>query len=156
MLGGLKQNFVHTRTQGPHKRLSQTCLWVFECLLWRNGSALACMGPGAPVGPGALAEADLGGTACESHYRATKQTTTSWRIIIPNKFSHCCESSRAHNIFHNPGIWQRDWEPPGTLTLVASGIWLQNFHRTGETDSWRAQTRPCVHQDSGERELTLQ
>ena len=27
----------------------------------------------------------------------------------------------------------------------------QNIHRTGETDSWRAQTRPCVHQDPGER-----
>ena len=25
------------------------------------------------------------------------------------------------------------------------------FHRTGETDSWRAQTKPCVHQDPGER-----
>ena len=23
--------------------------------------------------------------------------------------------------------------------LKARGIWLQNFHRTGETDSWRAQ-----------------
>ena len=23
------------------------------------------------------------------------------------------------------------------------------FHRTGETDSWRAQTKPCVHQEKG-------
>ena len=27
----------------------------------------------------------------------------------------------------------------------------QNFHRTGETDSWQAQTEPCAHQDPGER-----
>ena len=27
----------------------------------------------------------------------------------------------------------------------------QNLHRTGETDSWRAQTKPCMHQDPGER-----
>ena len=27
----------------------------------------------------------------------------------------------------------------------------QNLHRTGETDTWRAQTKPCVHQDPGER-----
>ena len=47
--------------------------------------------------------------------------------------------------------WQRDWEPPGNITLEASGIWLQNLHRTGETVSWRAQTKPCVHQDPGER-----
>ena len=24
------------------QRLSQTCLWVFECLLWRHGSAVTC------------------------------------------------------------------------------------------------------------------
>ena len=66
-------------------------------------------------------------------------------------FCHCCESSRAYNRFPNVGIWQRDWGSPGNLTLKASGIWLQNVHRTGETASWRAQTKPCVHQDPGER-----
>ena len=30
-------------------------------------------------------------------------------------------------------------------------VLLQNLHRTGETDSWRAQTKPCAHQDPGER-----
>ena len=49
------------------------------------------------------------------------------------------------------GSGQRDWEPPGNLTLEASGIWLQNFHSSGETDSWRAQTKPRVHQEPGER-----
>ena len=53
--------------------------------------------------------------------------------------------------FPNLGIWQRDWEPPGHLTLKASGILIQNFHRTGETDSQRTQTKPCAHQDPGER-----
>ena len=37
-----------------------------------------------------------------------------------------------HNRFSNVGIWQRDWEPTGNLTLEASGIWLQNCHRTGK------------------------
>ena len=46
---------------------------------------------------------------------------------------------RSHNRFTNQGIWQRDWEPSGNLTLQASGVWLQNFHRAGERDSWRAQ-----------------
>ena len=27
----------------------------------------------------------------------------------------------------------------------------QNLHRTGETDTWRTQTKPCVRQDPGER-----
>ena len=30
------------RSSDPHKRLSQTCLWVFEKLLRRHGSAAAC------------------------------------------------------------------------------------------------------------------
>ena len=74
---------------------------------------------------------------------------TNWRTIIPKKFLHCCKSSRVHNRFPNLGIWQRESEPPGNLTLKASGIWLQNSPRTGETDSWRAQH--CAHQDPGER-----
>ena len=52
----------------------------------------------------------------------------------------------------NLGIQQRDWESPGNLTLKVNGIWLQNFHRTGGSrDFWKAQTKPCVHQDPGER-----
>ena len=31
-----------------------------------------------------------------------------------------------------PGDLAKDWEPPGNLTLEASGIWLQNLHRTGK------------------------
>ena len=27
----------------------------------------------------------------------------------------------------------------------------QNLHKTGETNTWRAPTKPCVHQDPGER-----
>ena len=61
------------------------------------------------------------------------------RTIIPKKFSHCCKSSRLHNKFPNLGIQQRNCIPPGNLTLKVSRIWLQNFHRTGETESWREQ-----------------
>ena len=32
------------RSSDPHKRLSQTCLWVFEKLLRRHGSTAACGG----------------------------------------------------------------------------------------------------------------
>ena len=41
---------------------------------------------------------------------------------------------------HKPS-WRRS-----PLTLPWSN---QNLHRTGETDSWRAQTKPCVHQEKG-------
>ena len=43
MLRGSKQSLMCNRTegkeQGSKKRLSQTCLWVSECLLQRHGSA---------------------------------------------------------------------------------------------------------------------
>ena len=61
------------------------------------------------------------------------------------------KSSRTPHRLPNLAIWQRDWEPPGNLSLEASGIWLKNLNRTGETDSWRAQTKPCAHQEPGER-----
>ena len=60
---------------------------------------------------------------------------TNCSTITPKQFSHCCESSRPHNSLLNLDIWQRDWEAPGNLTLKISGIWLQNFHRTGETQA---------------------
>ena len=34
-----------------------------------------------------------------------------------------------------PGDPTRDWESPGNLTLKASGIWLQDFHSTGGTET---------------------
>ena len=141
----VSKNLLPTRTQGPNNRLSETCISVFECLLQRHGSAVAC------TGPGALAAADLEGAAREPDLEPPSRQPTSWRTILPKKFSHCYGSSRAHNRFPDLGIWQRNWDPSGNLTLEASGIWLQNFHRTGETDSWRAQTKLCVHQDPGER-----
>ena len=59
----------------------------------------------------------------------------------------------------NLRVQQSDSEPLGNLTLEASGIRLKNFHRTGETDSWMAQTKPAqnlhlcapAHQEPGER-----
>ena len=46
----------------------------------------------------------------------------NWRTIIPKKFLHCWKSSRVHERFSNLGIQQRESEPPGNLTLKASGI----------------------------------
>jgi len=37
---------------------------------------------------------------------------------------------------------------PKPLQMVTAAMKL---HRTGNADSWRAQTEPCVHQDPGER-----
>ena len=45
---------------------------------------------------------------------------------------------------------------PRDFDLEASGIWLQNFHSSGETDSWRAQAKPCVQQGPAEGAVTPQ
>ena len=127
-----------TRTQRSHRD------WVrptFECL------SVSCGGTGLQwpaSGTGALAAEDLGHAVLPTMGPLSRWPTIC-RTIIPRKFSHCWESCRTHNRFPNLGIWQRDWEPPGNLTSKASGIWLQNFHRTGETYSGRALTKPSVH-----------
>ena len=71
--------------------------------------------------------------------------------VTPRNFSYWKESSRTDNKFSNLWRQKRDSEPPGNLTLKASGTWLQNFSSTGETDSSRAQTQPFAHQGPGER-----
>ena len=48
-------------------------------------------------------------------------------------------------VWHKPS-WRRS-----PLTPPQSH---QNLHRTGETDSWKAQTKPCAHQDPAERAVT--
>ena len=49
----------------------------------------------------------------------------NWRTIIPKMFFHCCEGSE---------ISPENLESPGNLTLNASRIWFQDFHRTEETE----------------------
>ena len=67
--------------------------------------------------------------------------------------SHSCEGSKPHVRLPSQGIWQRDWESPGNLTVKASRLWLQDSHMTGKQRPHcsRAQTKSCVLQDPGER-----
>ena len=60
---------------------------------------------------------------CTVEHSSTKEVLLLWedRIMLPSL-----------------GVWQRDWEFPGSLTLKANGILLQDFHRTrGSRDSTR-------------------
>ena len=75
------------------QRLSQTCLWVFECLLQRYRSPVACH-----RGVAALCSRPVSHSmGHESYWEITINPTiespsrqsTNWRRIIPNKFS-CC------------------------------------------------------------------
>lgn len=69
------------------------------------------------------------------------------------KFSHCYEGSEPHVKLHWQGSSQVTRNPQ-EIWLWRGRIWLQDLHRTGANrDSiHRAQTKPCVQQDPGERE----
>ena len=122
---------------------------AFECV------SISCEGTGQQwpaAGTGAMTEADLGGMAIEPQHKATKQTHhklennyTKEVLALLWKFQGPQESSQ-------PGDLADGLRIPGDLTLKASGIWWQNLHRTGETDSWRVHTKPCVHQEPGRKE----
>ena len=131
---------VREGSSDPYKRLSQTCLWVFEVLLWRHRSAVTCrQGRGSGCcRPGRFSMGH------ESLWRRPllpriieplSRQPTNWRTRIPKKFSHCYKNSRAHNRFPNLGIQQKDWEtPPPQGNRLFKGT-----------------TKPYVHQDPRER-----
>ena len=141
MLRGVKQNHVWTRTWEPHMRLSQTCLWVFECLLQQHGSAMACCGD---RGSGCNRPGRHSMWASPESHRADNPQTGEQ--LYQRSFHTIVKVLGPTTDFPAWGIQQRDWETPGNLTLKASGIWLQNLYRTGKTDSWRVQTKHCAHQ----------
>ena len=53
------------------------------------------------------------------------------------------------------GLWvQQTWvwhKPSWRRSPLTPQQSRQNLHRTGDTDSWRAQTKPLVYQDPGEK-----
>ena len=67
-----------------------------------------------------------------------------WRFWAP------CQASQSGGPATGGGI-------PRESDLKASGIWLQDFDRTGgnRLHSWRAHTKYCAHQDPGEGAVTL-
>lgn len=54
---------------------------------------------------------------------STRWVTHRLRTITTKEFFHCREGSEPHIRLPSLGIWQRDWESPGNLTLKASGIY---------------------------------
>ena len=134
-------------TPGPREHTRDWARPAFECL----SPAEAWVSSGLPWGQGLWLQQTWEAQCVSPTIEVPGKQATNWRTIISKKFSHYCERSRAHNRFPNLGIQQRDRESPGNLTLKVSGIWLQIFHRTGETVSGRVQTKPCAHQDPGER-----
>ena len=71
---------------------------------------------------------------------------------------HCrelCRMSSNSGLPQGQGHWVQQtwvWHKPSWVRLPLTPPQShQNLHKTRETDSWRAQTKPCVQQDPGER-----
>ena len=75
------------------------------------------------------------------------------RTILPQKFSHCCEDSQLHvrlpslgNLIKGLGIPRKsDLESQWDLIIGVPQDWGKQ-----RLQSWRAQTKSCVHQDPEE------
>ena len=114
--------------------------WVSRGLPWGQALVVTVLG--------GFAEVLLKEIAISLTIEPQGGQSLNWRTIISKKFSYCCKSSTHKNL----GFGQRDWESSGNLTLKISGIWLQNFHRTGEAEILgRHKQKSCAHQDPGAR-----
>ena len=93
--------------------------------------------------------------------RGLKQTLCTPGPETPQRLRQNCvwvsteEVQVSSGLPQGQGIWVQQtwvWHKPSyrrsPLTLPQR---RQNLHKTGEKDSFRAQTKPCVHQDPGER-----
>ena len=68
---------------------------------------------------------------------------TEWRTIIPKKFLHCCKVLGPTTDFPSWGSGKglrtpREFECEGQWDLITE------LPRTGETDFWRTQAKPCT------------
>ena len=112
MLGGYKHNFVCTRTQRkeqwPHKRLSQTCLWVFECLQGGTGQQQSWRWGGRHKSPWrrsplALPQSCQVGDIQTGEQLRQRNSSTVAKILGPTTDFPTWESSKGTE---NPqGIW---------------------------------------------------
>ena len=156
MLRGHKQNLVCLRTKGhftcervsgdPHRRLSQTWVWL-ECL------RVSCGGTSQQqpaVETEALATAVWVGTVShKSSWRRLPWAPLQSHRAGDSQTGEQSQQRRSHTVAEvlRPTTDFSTWGSLRNLTLKVSRIWLQTFLRTGETDSWRAQTKPWAHQD---------
>ena len=82
--------------------------------------------------------------------------THKLETIIPKKFFHCCEGLEHHNQASQPGSWTKGLEIPRESDLQGQNL-ITRFPQDwgNRLQSWRAQTKPCVHQDSDDRRSLL-
>ena len=93
--------------------------------------------------------------------RGLEQTLCHQNPQTPQRLRKNCIWMSSEEVWVSSGLLQGQglWVQQTWVCHKPSWRWLpltppqshQNLLRMGETDSWKAQTKPCVHQDSGER-----
>ena len=125
------------------------------CRLWKHGSSSGLLqGQGLWVQQTWEAWREtwvlLEEVAISSTIDLLSRWPTNWRTIIPNKFSHCCKTSMAHNRFPNLKIQQRDsWRTPQGIWRPMGYDYRTSIGRGKQTLGGYKQK--LVHQDPGER-----
>ena len=133
-----------------HKRLSQTCLSVFEWPLRRHESAVTCHGDG--------------GSGCSRPGRRGMWHRFFWRRLPLAPVSLWAEDPQtkvqlyersSRTVAKVLGLtadfptWGlvKGLRKPREFDFEGQGDLTAELHGTGETDCWRAQTKPWTHQD---------
>ena len=137
MLGG------HTRTQRPHRNWGRP---AFE------GLSVSCRGQASGYllhGQGLWIQQAQEAQCVSPAIEPRSRRPTNRRTIIPRSSHTGTKVLEPITDFPTRGSRKGTENPQG---FDFGGQWdLQNFHRTGETDSWGAQTTTCAHQDPEER-----
>ena len=99
--------------------------------------------------------------SCQRHLEGSNKPCVHQGPETPQRLNQNCvwvfpvEVRVSSGLSQGQGLWVQQtwlWHKPSWRTLpLTPPESHKNFHRTGETDSYRAQTEPCVHQDPGER-----
>ena len=141
------------------QRLSQTCLWVFECLLQRHGSTVAC-------------HRDIA-SGCSRPGTSSLWHKPSWRRspLAPPYSPWADDPQTAEQLYQRSSCtvkkvlgFTTDFPPwgSGEGTENPQGIWLLKpvgfDYRTSTglgKQTRRAQTKACAHQDPGKKSSVL-
>ena len=110
---------------------------------------------------GALAAAELGHTGCgisslgrghpSAHHKAAEQMNHKLQNKYTKEILTLLRKVLGPKQISQPGDLAKGLRTPREFDFGGQWNLITNFQRTGETDSWRAQTKPCVHQDKGKK-----
>ena len=124
------------RSSGLHRSWSQTCLWVFKCLLQRQGSAEACHG-------------DRGSGCSRSGRHSVWHKSSGERSLLVPLQSHQTDTQIREQLHQRSSHTVAKVLGP-TIDFPTWGFGKRT-ESSQENRFLKGTTKSCVHQDSGQR-----